>query len=482
MPSPEISPASTPAASPQPITPTPTPTPTPSVTPSPIPTPSPTQAPINPKVLDPRFKKQGEVCTRNSGDVLGYNTQGDLVTLMCNQWDDRYFPRAEAPEFKPRNAFDSKFKIQGEACLRNSPDVVGYDLTGKLVYLMCNQWDDRYFPRPGGEELDQVTLKPLPEPTPTTTRPTSFSLDSIDKDWTYRIAIENVLAKVKPFNSEALGIRYVLSPTVNKELVAGEKTGIDRIAGLWMDYFQAKDSRFIYLSPADAQWGYDIVATERLQPMTTPDNLKSVIENGCNFAYGGKPYGIYTNIQCLQVGSGSPERFQTGPHEYTHFVQFFSSEMPNKAACWVIEGMATFYGLAVGITPNDETGRTRARFYNNFARSYGNPTKDPNGYSKFKETIKRGNPDEIVEIMRLLEPGGCSGKTGPTTVQIGYLLGSQAFEVLVAKFGHESVVNYMKDFTSTNDWKLSFKNIYGLDVESFYRKLAPYFASQANWN
>ena len=48
---------------------------------------------------------------------------------------------------------------QGQSCPRNSQDVVGYDMQLKLVALMCNQFDDRYFPRPGGAEVDQATGK-----------------------------------------------------------------------------------------------------------------------------------------------------------------------------------------------------------------------------------------------------------------------------------------------------------------------------------
>jgi M6 family metalloprotease-like protein len=76
-------------AAPKPaISPTPVPSLTP--TPSPIPTLSPT------KTLDPKYKRQGENCPRGSADVVGYDSFGVFVTLMCNSFDDRYFPRPNA--------------------------------------------------------------------------------------------------------------------------------------------------------------------------------------------------------------------------------------------------------------------------------------------------------------------------------------------------------------------------------------------------
>jgi M6 family metalloprotease-like protein len=59
----------------------------------------------------------------------------------------------------PKPVIDPTKPRQGQSCPRNSQDVVGYDSQLKLVALMCNQFDDKYFPRPGGPEVDQVTGK-----------------------------------------------------------------------------------------------------------------------------------------------------------------------------------------------------------------------------------------------------------------------------------------------------------------------------------
>ena len=132
--------------------------PKPSVTPSPIasaqpqPSPSPSVSQASPtptplQIKDARFKRQGEACTRNSADVLGYDQSERVVVLMCNQFDDRYFPRPNAPIFNPQPEFNSRFKLQGETCAKGSSDVLGYDFTGALITLLCNPRDDRYFPR-----------------------------------------------------------------------------------------------------------------------------------------------------------------------------------------------------------------------------------------------------------------------------------------------------------------------------------------------
>lgn len=63
---------------------------------------------------------------------------------------------SQSPSARQAKPLNSKYSKQGESCPRNSKDVIGYDSNGKLVDLMCNQWDDRYFPRPANLNPFQV--------------------------------------------------------------------------------------------------------------------------------------------------------------------------------------------------------------------------------------------------------------------------------------------------------------------------------------
>jgi hypothetical protein len=333
-----------------------------------------------------------------------------------------------------------------------------------------------------GIKIKLDTAAPVEPIAPATGPARPITLDNLDPNWTFKVAHKLALDAVQPFDSAKLGIRFVLGPNVSQARVDQEKAGIDRITGLWSSYFLPDSVRFIYVSPQDGDWAEQATGLEKLQPMIPPNTTlkKLITTNECMFALGGRPYGIYTNIQCLPDRISIQNR-QTGPHEYTHFVQFHSGDLPGKAACWVVEGMATFYGNAIGFSMDDPNGIVRNQFFNGFAYSYGAPNPTPTTRAEFMQTLRRGNSTEIAAIMRLLEPPGCSQSTGPTTVQIGYLLGGMAWEALVASFGQQKVVDFMKDHITTQNWKVSFANTYGLSVEEFYQKLAPYFASQANW-
>ena len=76
------------------------------------------------------------------------------------------------PTPTPTRTIDPTKAVQGQACLRNSGDVVGYNDAKVLVVLMCNQFDDRYFPRPGGRAVNQDTGEITPPVPPKGNEPT----------------------------------------------------------------------------------------------------------------------------------------------------------------------------------------------------------------------------------------------------------------------------------------------------------------------
>ena len=210
--------------------------------------------------------------------------------------------------------------------------------------------------------------------------------------------------------------------------------------------------------------------------------MRSQIENNnCAFANAAIIQGLYTNVQCLNPDTKGLESMQTGPHEYTHFVQYHSAMMPTSAACWVTEGMATFYGMSVGWWEEDLRGLARNSFFKNFAYAYKSPAPGSPGFGTLTSILKSGDPAEFAKVMGQLEPRDCGNSTGPTSVQIAYLLGGMAFEALVASKGHESVLTYLRDFTVTKNWKTSFQTAFGISVEEFYVKLAPYAAKSVDW-
>jgi hypothetical protein len=62
---------------------------------------------------------------------------------------------------------------------------------------------------------------------------------------------------------------------------------------------------------------------------------------------------------------------------------------------------------------------------------------------------------------------------------LSYLLGSYATEVLVAVYGHEKMANFYASFATSTNFESNFSNVFGITVDTFYAKLAPYLVSMA---
>ena len=92
-----------------------------------------------------------------SGNKKVWN-KGVLVTKAAPAAAPASTP-TPTPTPTPSNSIDPNKPKQGQSCPKNSQDVIGYNNALKLVALMCNQFDDRYFPREGADEVDQTTGK-----------------------------------------------------------------------------------------------------------------------------------------------------------------------------------------------------------------------------------------------------------------------------------------------------------------------------------
>jgi hypothetical protein len=271
-------------------------------------------------------------------------------------------------------------------------------------------------------------------------------------------------------DSSQLNIKYIVGPGVDPARLAAEKAGIDRIAGLWSPYFLPEQTRFIYVSEKDAEWAEKIVVSEQLSSMLYQSITIMITQNSCGFALGGHPNGIYTNIQCLATGQALGSS-QTGPHEYTHFFQYFNNSLPNYAPCWITEGMAHFYGNAVGYSPQDPNGVERLNMYRGQTYNYDQSKGNAQNARTLPTIMAEGSADKIIALYTAIEtPGGGGGASSC------YVLGGLAFEALTAVYGQEMIATFMTSFKSSKDWKANFLSTFGVDVTTFYRKMVPYLA------
>lgn len=152
------------------------------------------------------------------------------------------------------------------------------------------------------------------------------------------------------------------------------------------------------------------------------------------------------------------------PHENVHIVQqYLSKNRTAQMPCWLREGSANLFGNFI------------------FAEKYGvnsyNQAKrgDMNNYQwgSSGQELRKFTESEWFTHLKSLEgnfQGGCD-----YIYRFAYGSGLLLSEVLMAEGGFEKMMDFWRSFALEKDWRLSFKEIYAVDIDTWYRQSAiPY--------
>ncbi len=156
-------------------------------------------------------------------------------------------------------------------------------------------------------------------------------------------------------------------------------------------------------------------------------------------------------------------------HEYTHIVQSFliewkSGSYRRSALPFLFtEGSADFYGIA-------SSSRNREEFLKNWSESR---VKGFFGGTKDKAEIKNWDADKWVWALN----ENAKNNQIPESPGVQYYSGREVVARMIGLKGHEGFVNFMRTTESSQDWKKSFLEIYGLSWDEFTKKIAPELVS-----
>lgn len=376
--------------------------------------------------------------TQTVGSSLTAQTTGtDVLATLSYQWFSDYAPIAS--------------ETSASYTVRNT-DV------GKALQVLVTARRDGYSPA-------STLSDPLPGP----------NIQPVNTTSAYSAITNGYTA-----SSRVYGINYLSSPTVTAATLAREKVLVQKAADFWYPEFNPVDVTVMYLTQNDATWAEEQISQRPSWSGSIPGGIRSWIErNSCGFALAFMADQKQVFIQCVKNGSDSGVNDQqVGPHEYSHWVQYaqtpflFLGTVP-----WLIEGQANFYGLALGIAPDDPTLLTINKSIAGQAAQYD----IYNGYRfadfKMLEIFESGN---VFDVHTMLTRGG--------TVFDQYAVGTLASEWLVSKYGHQKYVDWMKGLLQTKGQGNAaervananvFRTVYGFEYDQLGVHVTPYFAARA---
>ena len=319
---------------------------------------------------------------------------------------------------------------------------------------------------------------PAPSPEASINPPKPLTIDNLDFEQVYQKSRSEVASYVAKGVSDAAVINYLVGANVDTWRVDIAKTEVGSAVKLWSSFFKPSKVTIVWYSSKDIPWAkaaYDAAGGYSASPYNG--------FNGCTASYCGSASasiaggGNFLFEQGLEFVDEGLWNRSTAAHEYTHLAQYGLSTSANSGAMpwWSVEGGAQFYGEAIGYTPFDSSKKTRLGIHSQY-------TSDSVAYisslfpgQNIKSLLLKNDPESIKVLMKSIEVRtDTQGALG-----LSYLLGSYATEVLVAVYGHEKMANFYASFATSTNFESNFSKVFGITVDTFYAKLAPYLVSMA---
>jgi hypothetical protein len=265
-----------------------------------------------------------------------------------------------------------------------------------------------------------------------------------------------------------------VSPTVDPVSLIVNKALMQKAADFWSNQFDGSAVRVIFVTPADSQgtWIDELFAANPTWGAAATIRQK-IAANGCGWAYANAG----SVVQCVPGSENLEDNYrQVMPHEYTHLVQYgWDSYINSQTMPWMVEGMANFYGLSLGVSSQSGAVQT----INKSLAGHATQWDIFNGYEwgSFKVLSIIGGSDS--EDSRLLFRRGADLWTN-------YLIGTLFSEWSIKTIGHEKYSEFVRDLLRARTERTDLlktdeitERYYGFTLDELSFAVAPYFEQRA---
>jgi hypothetical protein len=310
------------------------------------------------------------------------------------------------------------------------------------------------------------TSTPTPSTSPSkakTTNPVFLAYEKIQGDARLQIS-----SKLKEVEIEALNARYLVAPTVSKQIEQIKRNELNIAYTHWKKIFSSNKITIILWDSNSGVWAdntYDEIkgqwnAGSKLST-SAPDMTR------CNNAFSANFYNNednYVTASCENADFIESSRFKMA-HEYTHLVQNYFKMFDGsiRYALWVTEGGAHYYGQIIGFASDNTSINENI---NNLLANY----EFHGGFKPIREYLKNSNETAFVDLMKSIEYSSSSA----SGLQAAYAFGAFATEYLIGKYGEDKLLNFWREFKNSQNVSTNFSKIYGTNIDDFYKELRGY--------
>jgi hypothetical protein len=263
--------------------------------------------------------------------------------------------------------------------------------------------------------------------------------------------------------------RYHYSPNAVKAYQEKIESELNYSMEYWASVYDGTEPfNVFYATEKDMDWLISAWKTYNLDEYGyTAREYKGRLEReGNQLNAGSVPSQQGPSHLSFFVSSTRPIPDSMIPHENVHIVQQqLTKSRTDQMPCWLREGTANLFG---NFQIAEKFG---LRVYDEAKRS------DMNSYQSGSAEIRKFSASQWFTHLKGLEgnfSGGCDYKN-----RFAYGTGLLLSEVLMADSGFEKMMEFWRAFSLEVDWRESFKNIYGVEIDVWYKtKGIPYLMQE----
>ena len=323
---------------------------------------------------------------------------------------------------------------------------------------------------PSPSPTSTVTPKPSATPTPSPKAPAKKTPktqeDFRNRELLFKAWQEQLNLK-KPANSP--NIKYFIDPTFPKISLTSIQSGMQNVFDTY-GYLLKPNTKVnvIFSSSYDFEMNAIKSDPEIYQDYLNEDPNWSrhtwrisqyqqpvTIAGGTYPMNGRSAYLIYFR---LSPSVNSELWRYLGAHETFHLIQWMINDnFPQVLPAWWIEGQAQQVAEVVGNAKKttESIDDEMLRLKGDYGPGFNPGSSDGLNYSKME-----GDAATRTEF-------GCE----LCGTHLIYTRGKLAIDYLIATYGHERVIDFMKSLNVNNRWWQSFESAFGISVEKFYKEL-----------
>lgn len=288
-----------------------------------------------------------------------------------------------------------------------------------------------------------------------------------DSFWGSLEDINSMANKMNKISSET-NIR--ISPNISNAKGTEYSSMIHMSTNFWSQYNDMGNTHVILWTADDLSWAKSEYRSITSGWNLNVNDLDNDVRNGqcvrsiANTRFA-KPnsteFEVNTVVRlCINSWTMSAWEWHTFAHEITHMFQ--QPATLGNAPMWVLEGMGTYYGIALGSMDRPGAIKNIDMMYSNWSKY--------DSYGKYAMRAIKKNPSKLVTVIeKMSDP---KAAWNPSLTGAAYNIGSVFTGMLVKEYGHDKVVEYMKSFANSKDYKANFELVFGIDLKSFCDKIA----------